>query len=107
MVDIKLNKKVQFAIVLLLAYTFHTSNWIATGLANIGFPTLKFQQLWFFVLPGLYILVLAFEKNRLKLPLVVLFAIFFSVHYLMENYLYDLYVAPGFEIDLLLRMVLF
>ena len=99
-----LDKRIQRCILLILLYVFGTVGLILTKLPmNYGLPYLPYQQLWFFILPGAYLLLYAYTNKRLKVPYLISFVLFYGLHYFMEMEFYEHYTSSGFP-GLLTRM---
>ncbi|MAJ43832.1 MAG: hypothetical protein CMF96_03680 [Candidatus Marinimicrobia bacterium] len=91
------------AITLILIFTLKTNFWFSEMFYNIGIPYLRYQKLWFFLLPGFYILILAYQNRNLKFKNTLIFITFFITHYFMEQYAYGNSYQPSTPIDLLNR----
>jgi len=95
-----LKKEIKIAIILILVFVFGTNGFITKFLQDYGIPALRLQQLWFFILPGLYILSFNYSKKRLKLKHILYFLLFYFTFYFMEHSLYGEFYIPGDQIDL-------
>lgn len=98
-----LNKNIKIAIVLILFFNINTYFWVSEMLHNFGIPYLRYQKLWFFILPGLYILYNSLINNRFVFRNGLIFIVFYILHYSFENYAYGSSYIPDSPIDLLNR----
>ena len=98
------NRKIAISVFLLLVYTLGTNSLFIFLFDNYGIPNLRFQQFWFYLVPGFYILLFAYHNNRLKLVGFIPFIIFYVTHFIMENYFYGSDYETSDPIDLLHRM---
>jgi hypothetical protein len=79
----------EISIAFILLFMFRVNDLISMWFVNIGFPVLRYQELWFFLLPGLYILANANKNNRLLLPHIVPVLIFLLVFWFLETYIHE------------------
>mgnify|MGYP001220842939 CR=1 FL=1 len=69
-------------------YCLRFGFWFNELLGNFGFFDLRYQKIWLYYFPGLYILSVAIKNNYFRLINIYSFLIFYIFHYLMESYLY-------------------
>lgn len=98
-----INPYVKLSVLLVLIYTTKTNFWISEFFNNLGIPYLAYQKIWFFYLPGLYILSYAGVNRRLHFEKVILVLFFFIVHYFFEKYIHGLSDENEDKYDLLHR----
>ncbi|MCD4691548.1 MAG: hypothetical protein K8R79_01430, partial [Calditrichales bacterium] len=103
--DIYLRQDIKIAIILIIGFVLNTGGIVTLGLKNMGIPGLKYQELWFFILPGAYILFITNYSYQRKFVYIWLFTLFYLTHYLMEHLLYGQYYIPGYQIDLYEKMM--
>ena len=73
------------AIILIISFIFRINDFISIWLINIGVPGLRYQELWFFLLPGLYIMTNANKNGRLSFPHLLSALVFFFVFWFLET----------------------
>lgn len=95
----------KFCIVLLIAFAFRTPDYLASIFNNYGLFTIRYQKLWFFLLPGMFLISIAIQKHRISFKNIWIFLFFICIHYYMETSLYHSYYIPNF--DLLMRTFYF
>jgi hypothetical protein len=98
--NLYLRKDIKIAILLIVGFVFRTNGLLTDALAKFAIPALRYQQLWFFILPGAYILFVTNNRSQRKFNYIGIFLLFYLTHYFMEHWLYGQYYIPGYQIDL-------
>ena len=96
-----LNPHIKLSIILVLIYILNTNFWVSEFLHNLGIPYLRYQKLFFLVLPGIYILAFAQKNNKMRFKNLGVFLVFYITHFAMEHYAYGSDYIPNDPIDLL------
>jgi hypothetical protein len=84
--NIVLNSQIKLSIVLVLIFLLKTNFLVSELLYNIGLPYLRFQKLFFFILPGIYIYFTAKANNKISLKNFSVVLVFVIIQYLLEYY---------------------
>ena len=98
---VTLNPHIKLSILLVLVYILNTNFWVSEFLYNLEIPYLRFQKLYFLVLPGMYILAFAKNNNKIRFKNLVVFLVFYITHFVMEHYAYGFNYIPNDPIELL------
>jgi hypothetical protein len=79
---------IKISIILILVFLLETNRWLGELFNSVGLPSLRYQKLWFFFLPGFIIMMNSIRKTRFRMNSLFIFTIFFFVHYVMESFGY-------------------
>ena len=100
----KLNFSIKLSIFLILIFLLRSNLWIENFLLIFSVPTLPFQKVLLFMLPGAYILTHSFRNKRLKIHNIYIFLVFIFLHLIMENFAFGFFYNSN-DFDLINRWI--